>query len=249
MTKNWWKTFFDEYYLTIWKARGKFAHTKKEVDFIEKIIPLKKNYKILDLWCGHGRHSLELARRGYQVTGLDYSEYEMALAKKEAQAQNLKINFIKGDARRLRFKKKFDVILNLFSSAFGYGSEKETKNIIKGISRALKKGGYFLLDTINTLYVLRNYKPKAIDKAGKLVWVAKRHFAPLTFRNYEDAVIKDRKGHILKHHHTSARLYIYPEIKSLFVAADLKPLKISGSLVGKRFTPDSKRLVVLVRKI
>lgn len=129
--KEWWKTFFDEHYLTVWKAVGRLSNTKKEISFLEKIVPLRKKHKILDLCCGHGRHSIELAKRGYQITGFDYSPFKLKIAKAEAVAQGLKINFVQGDARNLKLREKFDVILNLFSSAVGYGSEKDTRAYLK----------------------------------------------------------------------------------------------------------------------
>ena len=68
-------SFFGEHYMKEYAHDLPPERTKSEVDFIEKVLKLKKRAKILDLGCGHGRHSVELALRGYKVTGQDLNEY------------------------------------------------------------------------------------------------------------------------------------------------------------------------------
>ncbi|MDZ4209777.1 MAG: methyltransferase domain-containing protein, partial [Candidatus Curtissbacteria bacterium] len=129
MQNEWWKTFFDEHYIALWGIHGMFKHTPREVNFLVKNIPLKEKNKILDLCCGHGRHSIGLARRGFEVVGLDYSAYELDLARKEAGRRHLDVKFIKGDARTFRSTQQLHVINNKFT-AFGYGREKDYRQII-----------------------------------------------------------------------------------------------------------------------
>lgn len=93
----WWENYFDEIYLILYKFLDEPERVKREVDFIEKALELKKGMKILDLACGQGRHAIELARRGYDVKGFDYSDYLIKVAKERAGKENLKIEFIKGD--------------------------------------------------------------------------------------------------------------------------------------------------------
>lgn len=93
----------------------------------------------MDLGCGYGRHSLELAKRGYKVVGLDYSGYMINLARKKAKKENLNIKFIKGDMRKINFENHFDYVLSFFTS-FGYFTkESERLRVIKEVYRALKK--------------------------------------------------------------------------------------------------------------
>lgn len=247
--RAWWQSYFDEYYLKFWGAKGAFRHTKKEISFLEKALPLKKRYKILDLCCGHGRHTLELARRGYDATGLDYSAYELALARAEAARKKLAVRFVRGDARNFRVGQKFDVITNLFTSSFGYGPLTDSIKNLESISRHLKKGGYFVLDTMNALYITLNYKAKETERLGGLIRKSFRHFDPLTYINREDSVIIGAKGKILKRAHTSVRIFTYPEIRDLLVSAGLKPLKVFGSLTGHKFELGSRRITVFAKKI
>ena len=91
----------------------------KEVNGVVKILGLKPGQSILDVCCGYGRHSIELARRGYRVTGIDLSPKQIAVARRRAKEEDLTINFLIGDAREMEFQNKFDITLNLFLS-FGY---------------------------------------------------------------------------------------------------------------------------------
>lgn len=71
VSTEWWQGFFQGIALDLWRGAVPEEQTKAEIDFIEKQIALTPKAKILDVPCGMGRHSLELARRGYRVTGSD----------------------------------------------------------------------------------------------------------------------------------------------------------------------------------
>ena len=95
--------------------------TKREVNGSIKVGRIKKGSKILDLPCGYGRHSVELAKRGFDIVGMDKSSSFLSIAKSKARGQNLKVNFIQGDMRQLPVQlfRKFDAVVNL-SYSFGF---------------------------------------------------------------------------------------------------------------------------------
>lgn len=248
MKKDWWKTFFDEHYLLFWGAKGIFAHTKKEVNFLIKNLPIKKADKILDLCCGHGRHSLELARRGYDITGLDYSHYELALAGNEARRLGLKVDFRQGDARNFKFPKKFDVIINLFT-AFGYGTKADDRKIIESVSKNLKPGsGRFLIDLFNLSWLWRHYRAKQKQTLGKGRFaISERHFDYVNNLNYEKRTIfiGDRK----RVYPMALRLYSLSELHELLASKGLRVVKYWGSYDGVPYSFDTKRMIVLAKKV
>jgi 2-polyprenyl-3-methyl-5-hydroxy-6-metoxy-1,4-benzoquinol methylase len=96
--KQWYEELFQDY-SDKYDNESFTKGTMGEVDFIEKEISFNKSLKILDIGCGTGRHSLELARRGYDVTGIDLSESMIDKARSLALAENLKIDFRVKDAR------------------------------------------------------------------------------------------------------------------------------------------------------
>ena len=90
MDPAWYRTFFDGITVDFWRDACTPEWTKSDVDLAWRELNLKDGVGVLDCPCGHGRHSLELARRGCRVTGIDISEYSLKLARESAQAAGLK---------------------------------------------------------------------------------------------------------------------------------------------------------------
>ncbi|TSA45699.1 class I SAM-dependent methyltransferase [bacterium] len=248
MPKDWWKNFFNEDYLLFWGAQGSFDHTKKEISFLLKNIPIKKGSEVLDLCCGHGRHSLELASRGYKVTGLDYSKFELGLARKEAARLGLKAEFVRGDARNFRFNKKFDLIINMFSSAFGYGSRDDDRRIVHSVSKNLKKGGKFFIDLMSLPWLLRNYKPYKVEKMSKKIYATcERDFNFLESVNHEKRTFF--KGTKKKVYNLYLRAYSLAELNEFLASEGLKVEKYWGSYDGKSYGLETKRMIALAKKL
>ena len=134
--------------------------TDAEVTFLEKTLALQKGVKILDCPCGHGRHSIELARRGYDVTGQDLNGFFLEEAQRSAKQTDVPVRWIEGDMGEIPFDNEFDVALNLFTS-FGYlEDDHQNQKFLNAVSKALKSGGTFVVDVINRDRVVRNYRSK-----------------------------------------------------------------------------------------
>lgn len=135
-----------DWYKTIWsldiKNQSWVEDTRHQTDFIIKALDLRKNQRILDLACGFGRHSLELARRGFEVVGADITRDYITDAENTAKAEGLSARFILSDIRDLKFDQEFDVVLNLADGAIGYlENDEENLKIFDVIASALKPGG------------------------------------------------------------------------------------------------------------
>ena len=115
--KQWYEELFGDYGIK-YDNEIFVQGTIGECDFIEKEIEYNKATRILDLGCGTGRHSIELARRGYNVVGVDLSESQLKRAKEKASEQKLQVNFQKHDARNLSFLNEFDLVITLCEGAF-----------------------------------------------------------------------------------------------------------------------------------
>src|SRR5439155_17198242 len=104
LPSEWWRTLFNSLYLeTDGDVVENDRNTEQEVDLLIRSAGLERNDRLLDLCCGQGRHSLELARRGFpQVTGLDRSRYLIRLARKRARQRNLQVSLLEGDVRRFQ---------------------------------------------------------------------------------------------------------------------------------------------------
>ncbi|MBO8175329.1 MAG: class I SAM-dependent methyltransferase [Thermococcus sp.] len=139
-------TVLAEYYDAIYRHR--VERVREEIDFVEEIFKndaKREIKKVLDLACGTGIPTVELARRGYEVTGLDLHEEMLTVAKKKAEREGLNIEFIHGDALDIDFEEEFDAVTMFFSSIM-YFDENAIKQLFNSVIKALKSGGVFVAD-------------------------------------------------------------------------------------------------------
>jgi len=244
---DWWKETFNETYFSFWDPSSQKSQdwTKKELKIIDDL-HFKKNAKILDIPCGQGRHSIELAQKGFQVTGVDYSSNALQTAKKLARQNDLSVNFIKQDMRFLKLKEKFDAILNLGNS-FGYFSDIDNENIIKNVSKLLKTDGFFIMHQINPIETLRQFgkgdKFKIFNGHVKCEDIS---FDPLnSIKKSRWIIIRGNKKEILN---VKLRLYNFPEISYLFARYKLNIIKTYGSFDKKPYQFDSPSMIIIAKK-
>jgi len=152
--KPWYEELFTGYAATY--DREVFTQgTQSEVDFIEGEIAGDKGCAILDLGCGTGRHSIELARRGYRVTGIDLSADQLAAARAKAGAAGVRVEFLRRDARGFRFKRRFGLAIMLCEGAFPLMETDEMNfRILRNAARALAPRGRLIMTTTNALFPL-----------------------------------------------------------------------------------------------
>ena len=147
----------ENWYKEIWtldiKKQSWIEETVKQVDFLIDILGLTGSEKILDLACGFGRHSLEFARRGFDVVGVDITKEYVEDANKQAEKENLSATFLNMDIREVEFEEEFDVVLNMADGAIGY-LENDTENlkIFDVIAKALRHGGKHVMDIMSADY-------------------------------------------------------------------------------------------------
>lgn len=124
--------------------------TKNEIDFIANYVELKTGISVLDLGCGQGRHSLELAKRGVgNVIGVDFSESHINRAREDALRQEVKANFLCGDVRAMHLGYKYDLVLCLYDVIGSFREEDDNKKILRVIKRHLKKNGLAVVSVMN----------------------------------------------------------------------------------------------------
>lgn len=150
------------WYKKIWtldiKNMSWVEETPSQVDFIWDALTLTGKERILDLACGFGRHSLELARRGCSVIGVDITKEYVDDANESARAEGLDATFYLGDIREARYQDEFDIVLNLADDAIGYlETDAENEKIFQVASRALKRGGKHLIDICNGAYARKHF--------------------------------------------------------------------------------------------
>lgn len=141
--------------------------TGAEVDRALAMLGAQGGERVLDMACGTGRHAHELARRGFEVVGVDISPDLLAIAEADAKAESLNASFLAADLRQLDFDEEFDLVLNLNDGAIGYfETEEENHRTFEVIAAALRPGGGNLLQLPNVLYA-ENHLPQTTWIAGE----------------------------------------------------------------------------------
>jgi len=125
--------------------------TQQDCDFLEALFtaPGREIHQVLDIACGTGRHALEMARRGYQVTGIDISEDMLQAARRAASAQELEVTFLRKDMRSLDFTAAFDAAYILFNTMTLLSRNEELIAFLRGVHTALGPAGLLLLEVPN----------------------------------------------------------------------------------------------------
>ena len=243
--EDWFDGYFEEEWLDEIALRIPEERTRSEVDFVVERLELEPGARVLDVACGHGRHSLELARRGFEVTGVDLSPRSIALAREAAGRDGLDATFEVLDARELAFDGEFDAAINLFTSVIGYfADEADNQHVVDGAARALREGGSFLLDTINLLSLARGFRELEWEEyeSGTLM-LERRAFDFERSRSRSDwtFVHPDGRRHTLSH---SLRVYAPHELIAMLEAGGLHVVATWGDWEGADVAFDRWRLIV-----
>lgn len=129
--------------------------TKQEVDFLQETLGLQPGMAVLDVGCGPGRHTHELARRGIQTHGIDISQTFIDLAIEHAPPG---ATFQRMDARDLAFDSTFDAVICLCQGAFGLMTANgDDERVLGGMARALKHGGTLALSAFNAYFAAKYF--------------------------------------------------------------------------------------------
>jgi len=230
---KWYEALFENYAETYDTERFT-AGTIGECDFIEKEINYDKTVKILDIGCGTGRHSIELSKRGYTVTGIDLSESQLQWARKKASAQSLTINFQQHDARTAHYINEFDLVIMLCEGGFSLMETDEMNfQILQNASNALKPNGKLIFTTLNGLFPLFHSVKDFIAAESKDGGAAYRdnNFDLMTFRDHNITEIVDDSGN-KKALHCDERFYVPSEITWLLKSLNFKAIDIFGAKLG-----------------
>lgn len=218
--------------------------SEAEVALLVKLLGLESPLKILDLACGFGRHANRLARLGHTVTGVDWMPGFLDLARQQAAALGVQVDYRQGDMRRIDFVEEFDRVL-LFFTSFGYFDDEENARVLQNIARALKPGGLLGIDLPNRdVIALDPPQDSVIDKAGDLM-INRLSFDPATARFHNRRIVV-RQG-VRKDKPFSIRMYSPAEIRDLLGSAGLEAAQFFDG-EGQPLASDARRMIVIAQK-
>lgn len=250
------KPMQSDWYKKIWtldiQNQSWVEDTKRQVDFLLEKLQLKGGEKILDLACGFGRHSLELARRGFDVTGVDITPDYVKYANEQAKRDGLNARFICSDIRDMTFENKFDVVLNMADGAIGYlENDEENLKIFAVISKALKSGGKHFMDIMNGDYAITHFPCKLWDAGEKCLTLSNFEWnadtKTLIYGQLDFPYGVPLPQPIMEEGNT-IRLYSLAEIKEIFSRLEMSVCESYADFSGTPSSENQIQLMVCSRK-
>ena len=221
----------------------RWSNAEKEISEIIDLLKIEPGSNILDLCCGPGRHSLELAKLGFKVTGVDRTHTYLAEAQKRASNANLSIEFILQDMRTYCNPDSYDAVLNLFTS-FGYFEDaQDDKQVVGNVYESLKEGGRFLIELMSKEVLARLYRERDwYETDGVLVLEENKLIDNWSKVESRWRMIDgtERSEQVLR-----LRLYSASELVNLMKTCGFREVKAYGNLGGAEYDHKAERLVVV----
>jgi len=245
MKRNDWERFFDGH-APVYMDNSFTSNTVQEVDFILKDLKLPLRSFILDMGCGTGRHAVELAKRGYQITGVDISAGMLSEARKAARQAKVDVIWVQADAVKYTPAKKFDAAICLCEGAFGLlGTDDDPiehdLSILRNINAVLKPKAKLIMTTLNGYRMIRQYNRGDVE-SGK--------FNPNTMVEIESVEYDSLEGK--KSALVRERGYVPTELVLLFRLTGFVVENIWGGTAGnwghRQLELDEMEVMVTARK-
>ncbi|HEY7339119.1 MAG TPA: class I SAM-dependent methyltransferase [Bryobacteraceae bacterium] len=247
MQSQWQDRFFKDVAVEMWKRAIPPEQTRLEVEFLEKTLRPQENGRLLDVCCGHGRHAIPLAERGYRVTGIDSSEDALTEARKGGGGQNpvwelrdmLDLDGISGPAG-------FDGAY-CFGNSFGYLDRARARRFLEALSRALKPGARFAIATgVAAESILPLGPGQRWFRTGDILTLSERRFDVVNGRMDVDYTFVS--GGESDTRPTSSFFFTVSELVWMHAEAGLKLVEAAGSVQGEPYKLGSPGLILVTER-
>lgn len=220
-----WKEFFARH-ATNYDQNAFTYNTKVEVQFMIEQMPLQSGMAVLDIGCGTGRHSIELAQRGFNVTGVDLTPEMLNEARQKSAAAGVDVEWVEGDATQFARIGAYDAAICICEGGFnltdhGVNPVQHNLGILNSISASLKPGSPFLLTALNAYSVVRRLTDEA---------VANGSFDPASMTMYYADEMSLPEGPFTMYIHE--RPFFPPEISSMLYHAGFDVKNVWGGTAG-----------------
>jgi SAM-dependent methyltransferase len=227
-------------------SQERLASTAGEVDKVTALLLLQPASAVLDMCCGIGRHSLELARRGHKVTGVDKTAAYLAKARQSAEAEGLPVELVQQEMKTFCRLDTFDAALSLFTSFGYYDDPADNQRVLLNICASLKTGGKLIIDLHGKETLARVFKKRSWDQRGEYIIMEERTVLDDWARIHNHwTLLKGNERHDFE---LTLHLYSAAELKAMLFAAGFSEVVAYGSLGGKPYDQEAQRLAVVATK-
>ena len=243
MSHPWYETYFGADYLSIYRL----ADTAAQLAMLERLLAPYAGGRILDLPCGHGRHSVPLAQRGFQMVGLDLSPVFLDVARGAARQAHLPPRFARADMRVMPIADaSCDAAICMFTSLGYFDSDAQHRGVLCEFSRVVKPGGGLVLDLANIDAVRRQPPTSHWTKDG--VEVHSRYSFDEASRRattYRQVTFADGRT---AEYDSSVRLFEAAEIEPMLHTSGWAIIEQQGSYAGGPVVPEQPRRILVCRR-
>ena len=241
---DWWRTFFQGIVVDFWLAVPTLEQTKSDVDFVLKMTGIAHGAKVLDVPCGGGRHSVELASRGHEVTGVDFSQ-EFLKAAKTLDTEK-RVEWVEAEMRELPWPNRFDAAMSLGNS-FPYLDDVGNVAFLQAAAKTLKPGGKFVLETGAVAESLfPNYHERRWYDIGEILFAIKNEYdCELGRLNTTYVFVRD--GQIETKYGTQ-RVYSCSQLITLLRGVGFAQVDLFSNMQGASYKLGSQALILVATK-
>ncbi len=219
--------------------------TPAQCGFIEQALGLAPGSRVLDLGCGHGRHSLELARRGHAPVGIDLVPGFISHAQADAAREGLACEFMLGDIRAFQAPAAFDAAICLFD-AFGFHDDEDHARILAQTWAALRPGGRLLLDVRNREHMLRSPPVQVVERDNGDLMIDRFQFDLASGRMLDRRTCL--RGPQRRDTEFSVRLYAFTELRALLAAQGFALQQVYGGFDGTPLSAARPRALLVAAR-
>ena len=233
-----------------WKLFAPFLFTEErwsgtaaEIDLLAGLVDLAPGTAVLDLGCGPGRHSLELARRGCRVTGVDRTAYFLGLAGDKANEEGLDVAFVQSDMRHFVRPESFDLALNLYTT-FGYfEAAADNMQVLHNVYASLRSGSVFVIEMSGKEVLARTFRERNWQEQNGVVVLEERRVID-NWRRLQNQwiVISGGERQVYEFSHWT---YSAAELQTMLEEAGFGPVNIFNGLGGGVYDQHASRLTAV----
>lgn len=245
--------------MTVWHERDSFWETvpmfsqrlvdlaPEEAESILGLLGIAPGTEVLDLCCGIGRHSLELARRGYRVTGVDRTAAYLQTARDRADAEGLSVEWVQADMREFVRPEAYAAALNVYTSFGFFEDPAEDRRVLENLLCSLKPGGRLLLDVMGKEVLARIFIPRDWQELsdGSLFLQQREVSRDWTWMENRWILIKEGQRHEYAVNH---RVYDGSGLRDLLLDVGFEAVRLHGDLGGAPYDRAARRLVAVADK-